>query len=321
MADDTDIKLPDDDEDKLEPVVVELEPDDKGSGDDKDAKPEGEGRPEGGEDDLASTVAALKGQVAAERARAEAAERRAGAAEGDANRAQANEHQRNIDLVTSGIAVAEQNLKTAKAAYIQARQDGDLDAEANALDAMNEARTNKTQLEAGLTQLKAMPAPQRQASDPVEKLIASTNMTPRAASWLRAHPEYVTDPKKNQRLLAAHNMAVTTEGIKDGSDEYYDLVEGYLGTKAAPAREERRQEAGDTVSEGAHATGGRSASAPPAAPVTRGGGPGSPPGSRNIHLNPAQREAAHYNFPELSEADAEREYAKNLRAIEREKVH
>jgi len=69
-------------------------------------------------------------------------------------------------------------------------------------------------------------------ADPVERLIADARMSQRSASWIRAHPECVTDQKLNARMLAAHNLAIA-EDVAIDSDEYFRRIDEGVGTKKA----------------------------------------------------------------------------------------
>ena len=64
-------------------------------------------------------------------------------------------------------------------------------------------------------------------------------MTPKSAAWLRAHPECVTDPKMNARMLAAHNLALADD-IPVESQEYFDRIEA--GIKPVKAQQQQKQQ-------------------------------------------------------------------------------
>ena len=181
------------------------------------------------------------------------------------------------------------------------------------------ARTAHRELaiEAGLEQLKNAPREQPRSAprqdDPVE--VVASQLTPNAAAWVRAHPEYIRDPQKNARLMSAHYDAVA-DGLTADSPDYIRYVEERVGVP--PARRElqpqieRREPVADTRR-----------SAPPAAPVSRGNGAGGNNPTR-ITLNREQRETAHENFPDEMREDptgrkAEQAYARNMLVLQREK--
>ena len=70
--------------------------------------------------------------------------------------------------------------------------------------AANEAKA--LQLENGKQSLKETPRSAPRPLDPVEAF--ATQLSPRSAAWVRAHPEYATNPKLTQKMIAAHNMAL-----------------------------------------------------------------------------------------------------------------
>jgi hypothetical protein len=169
----------------------------------------------------------------------------------------------------------------------------------------NEAKL--LQLETGRDAMKAQP---RQVApppprDPVEAL-AST-LSPRSADWVRKNPDYARDPRKMQKMIAAHQMVVA-DGVEPDTDDYFEKVEGFLGVRKAAAVEDD----GDALSAAAAPTRGRNAS-PPAAPVSRGAnGGGGNPRPNVVTLTAAERETAR----ELGMT--EKEYAINKVALQRE---
>ena len=116
-------------------------------------------------------------------------------------------------------------------------------------------------LEMGLEQIKGRPEPKPKAApqtvdDPVERL--ASQLTPRSAQWVRSHPEFVRDPLKNQRMLAAHNLAVT-DGMEPDTDEYFSAIENTLRIKPTSGEAIEVKDAP------------RGSVAPAAAPVSRTG--------------------------------------------------
>ena len=108
-------------------------------------------------------------------------------------------------------------------------------------------------------------------ADQVEEV--ARQLTPNAAAWVRAHPDYITDPQKNARLMSAHYDAMA-EGLAGDSPDYIRYVE-----------QQSAQPPGADVnpkSKGVNPWPNTRRTAPPAAPVSRGGGgaihppPGSP---------------------------------------------
>jgi HlyD family secretion protein len=66
------------------------------------------------------------------------------------------------------------------------------------------------------------------------------------AKWLRQHREWITDPRKNAKLMAAHFDAIA-QGIAVDTPEYFEHVETYLGLRgdAGKAHDADNSKAGD----------------------------------------------------------------------------
>lgn len=217
----------------------------------------------------------LKGQFATMTQRATAAETAAQNAIQRANEAEQRAHRvenemvtSQLDTVVSGIAAAEAEAAAAEAAYVAAVEAGDAAAMARAHRAISRAEANKVRLEEAKSDLedeakarKDRPAPtHRQPSQPqqtgdvVERFVQS--LSPKSAAWVRAHPECVTDQRKNRLMLAADNIA-RANGIEVESPEYFALVEEYVnGKQAKPEQQQRRTNGDGTRPSSAAASGG-----------------------------------------------------------------
>ena len=236
-------------------VVVSL-PGDAGAVQVKRVEPEGKTTPEAKED----PVEDLKGQFAAMTQRVSAAEQTAALATRQAQeatqRAQSLEGEvvsSQLDTVLSGLAAANAEADAAEREFITAQEAGDFAASARAQRKMSAAEARIQRLNEAKDDLeeaaKRRPAGQQQTrqqppapvGDPVERF--TQGMSPRSAAWIRSHPECVTDPKLNARMLAAHNLALADDVAVD-SDEYFRRIEeGVKVTKAAPAQQQRRPSA------------------------------------------------------------------------------
>lgn len=151
-----------------------------------------------------------------------------------------------LDTVLSGIQAAEAEATAAERDFVAAVEAGDAMAQARAQRKMSAAEVRvqrlteaKGDLEEAKTakpvqRTEAHTEPRPQTSDPVEQVIINGKVPPKSAQWLRAHPDCITDPKKNARMMAAHQMAIA-EDIPVESDEYFALIEKTVGgTKAEP---------------------------------------------------------------------------------------
>ena len=143
-----------------------------------------------------------------------------------------------LDTVLSGIAAAETEASAAEAAYATAFEAGDGAAMARAQRAMAGAVSRQQRLteakedledaakqqtsRAKRTQEEAPQGRRQPPADPIDAFTAG--MTPKSVAWVRAHPEVVSDPKLNARMLAAHNLAVADD-VTVESEEYFRRIE------------------------------------------------------------------------------------------------
>lgn len=214
-----------------------------------------------------SGLETLKAQRDAEAAARQAAERRAAQADTAAINARAEAQDANLHLVTNALerVKVEQGARKAKLRDAMAAGDFDLAADiqeemANGAAALMELNRGKAEMDRAAEEAKTVPPPRAAASeDPTEAL--AQQMAPRSAAWVRAHPEFTRDQKKYQRMLAAHNLAVT-EDIVPETDEYFAHIERTLGLGAA---------AGEAATSAAATPVGGRSTAPPAAPPSRSG--------------------------------------------------
>jgi hypothetical protein len=145
------------------------------------------------------------------------------------------------------------------------------------------------------------PEPVRRA-DPVEDL--ASQLSPRSADWVRRNPQCVTDPRMYQKMVAAHNLAVA-DGYQPDTDDYFGVIEDTLkiGRRVNIEQDE------DATAAAAKVTQRRSA--PPAAPVSRGGG-GT--GSRPNEVRLTREEIETARDLGMSEKD----YARNKMLLKKE---
>lgn len=224
-----------------------------------------------------------------ERARREAAERRAAQATQEARRARQEVEyaktaivESQVDTVTQGLAAAQAEAESATQEYASAMEAGDwtragkaqrriANAEAKIVR-LDEAKSN---IEASREQRQQRVEPQ-QPDDPVEAYIQGR--TEPTAKWLRDHREWIGDPKKNQKLTAAHHDAVS-EGYAPDTQDYFDHVEKFIGLKKAEAKPEPKTES-------------KRKSSAPVAPVSGSGGGISGNASNEVRLTAAEARAA-----------------------------
>ena len=230
------------------------------------------------------TLEVLKAQLEKERQGRQEAQRRASEAEQSAYAAQGEVQDTSLHLVSNAIDTVRQNNDILKSNYREAMSMGDYDSADDIQSEMSSNAAKLLQLEQGKQALETQPrqpAPTPYVSDPVEAL--ASQLSPRSADWVRKNPQFATDPRLYQKMLAAHNLAMADD-IPADSDDYFDAIEDTLRI--------RRQDNGgqyDAMADAAKPTQRRSA--PPAAPVSRsGGGGGSKP--NRVTLSSAEREMA-----------------------------
>jgi hypothetical protein len=247
----------------------------------------------------------LQRKLAEERlARAEA-ERRAQLAQQEADHNLQQKELTDIQIVDSAISQIKREKAQITKQIAEASVVGDHErlAELTSLQAQRSAEL--IQLEQGKIRLESRPKVEerRQRTDPVDDL--ANRLSPRSAAWVRANPQYVTDPRLNQKMLAAHNLAVA-DGLEVDSDAYFNSVEETLRIKKATQRQEE-----DAMEHSAKEVRQRQSS-PPAAPVSRN----TPSNGGNrpnvVRLTTAERQMA------IDLGMDEKEYAANKVALQKE---
>lgn len=228
-------------------------------------------------------IETLRANLAAEKSARLAAEGREREAQARANNAGKEVQDTNLALVTNAIAQVNQDSDMLEGNYAQAMTDGDFASAAKIQRQMAANAAKLQQLEAGKIGLEAEAAKPREEpriADPVEAL--ASQLSPRSAAWVRSHPEYATDQRLYQKMLAAHNLAVA-DGLRTDSDDYFGSIEDTLKIRA------REPEIETALSSAAEGTRRQS---PAAAPVSRGGGMDGARKPGTVRLSAAEVEMA-----------------------------
>lgn len=295
-GDDLEIEVPENEDESAakEPEIVIEEPEKAEKKPDKAAKPE---------NDVDEALNQLREQMEAEKNRRIAAEKAANDAAQAVHKHKGEAHDANLHLISNAMRTVEQSNDILKSnlrmAYVA--QDFEAVADIQAELASNAAKL--TQLESGKQALETAPkeeAPQPYASDPVEQL--ASQLSQRSAAWVRAHPEFATDQRKFNAMLAAHNLAVS-KGVEPDTDDYFDRIETLLDLK--------QSDGGRDATSAAAAPMQRRASPPAAAPVSRTSST-SGGNSNRVTLTAEEREMAGM----MGMTDVE--YARNKLALQRE---
>lgn len=249
-------------------------------------------------------IAKLRAEIEAERNARLEAERRAQEALITAHKANSEVDDTNLQLVSSAIDTVKRESEILKANYRAAMSNADYEKAAEYQEAMSHNAARLLQLESGKTALENKPRnepPVQKIADPVEAL--ASQLSPRSADWVRRHPQYATDARLTQKMIAAHNLAIA-DGHRADTDDYFQAVEETLKINR---KVEQNESALSSASEPAR----RRESAPAAAPVSRDGNRTS-----IVRLTEAQKEMA------AMMKMTPQEYAQNLVALKKEgKIH
>lgn len=143
-----------------------------------------------------------------------------------------------LDTITSGMAAASAAIEAAKREIKSFAESGEWEKQAEAYDRLADARAKygrldeaKADIEASKTQAAPERSEEHQRTTSVDPVDAYINgRTEPTARWLRDHKDYITDPKKNARLTAAHWDAVGND-ISPDTPAYFEHVEKYIGLR------------------------------------------------------------------------------------------
>ena len=209
----------------------------------------------------------------------------------------------NLHLVNTAIDTVSRENEILTNQYAEAMAAGDYNVAAKIQRAMSTNEAKLLQLQNGKSAMESRPKQQAPSySDPVEQF--ASQLSPRSAEWVRNNPQCVTDPRLQQKMVAAHNLAVA-DGFRPDTDEYFGFIEDTL--RLNRRSNERQEQEVDSPLSSASKSVSRQA-APAAAPVNREGN-----GRQNIvRLTPAEVEMAK-TFGQTPE-----EYARNKMLLKKE---
>ena len=181
--------------------------------------------------DLKGQFETLKGQLGQTTQRLVGAERQLAAKDQEIAEVRKEVTSSQLDTVLSGIQAAEAEATAAEREYVAAAEAGDFAAQARAQRKISGAEARIQRLKEAEGDLKDQAATkpakreeprQQPTTDPIEQF--THGMSAKSAAWIRAHPDCVTDAKKNARMLAAHNLAMADDIAVD-SPEYFERIE------------------------------------------------------------------------------------------------
>ena len=210
------------------------------------------------------------------------------------NKARTEVDDTNLKLFDSAMRDVKANERAFKQAYKEALSNGDHEAAADIQIKMAKNAAQELALEQGKSAYEARMRetpkqsyqPNTVVNDPVETF--ARQLSPLSANWVRQHPQYVTDQKLHQKMLAAHSLAMA-DGIAPDSDDYFRHVETTLRIENNQPVRTTQDEA---MSDSAKSVQRRQSTAPPAAPVSRQSMSNSGNRPNVVRLTKAEREAA-----------------------------
>lgn len=210
---------------------------------------------------------------------------------------------KDLTLINGAIKQVKTSNDMLKNEYKAALTAGDYDKAADIQESMAVNAAKLLQLENGKValenKLKQPVEPMARTNDPVEQV--ASQLSPRSASWVRAHPECVRDQKLYAKMIGAHNFAVA-DGYVPDSDAYFDFIEKSLGYKDATEPSESVEAAENPQAQSAQVS--RPRSSPSAAPTSKIASSGAR-NSNVVRLTAQEREIA-----EMMKMTPE-EYARN----------
>lgn len=235
---------------------------------------------------------------------AEEAQRLAQEKAGEVSRVRKDSMQARADAINTALASAQADAESAKTAIKMAIQAGDVDTQTDAYERLAAAQANIANLQEGKLDVEA-----RLKAPVQEEQTRNSPLPARVQRWLQRHPDYMSDPKKNDKLRAFH-WDVLDEGHDFDSDEYIESMETKLGMRKAPEVEEEEE----IVPEQRHITQVRKVqvSAPVSRETTVNSGTQR---ASQIKLTAAQRDAAKIA------GVTEKVYAENLQKLNEAKAN
>jgi len=245
-------------------------------------------------------------QIEAERQRAEQASRQMQERDAEVVKLKEQTVNSQAEAIDAAISAATAEAESAQRDIESAMSLGDGKGQAEAYRKLARAESRILQLENGKDalerQIKEQPKPVERTQNTGDAL-DNTTLPPLAKQWLRSHPEYLSDARKNAKIQNLH-WDVVEEGHAPYSEGYFEVMEQRLGMRPVPKKEVEVED--EPVNARAVY------SAPPTRDVPTSEGKRS---GTTLTLTAAQKEAA--KISGITEA----EYVKNLLKLREEKAN
>lgn len=207
------------------------------------------------------------------------------------------------ESVVTALGAAQIEVDAAKRDIALSGQAQDYEGLANAQERLSAAKAHMVGLEHSKNAYESQRG--RSVENPVISGIdANPNLTLEEKSWLKAHPEAMSDNRKNAKLNAAYFDALD-KGLQRGTRDYFAFIEERLGYREAPKVEktEAKQEESSVMV---------------AAPVSRGTHSGTGTGGDSKRFTMTKEEAEIAKLSGISPA----EYVKQRELLrEQKRVH
>ncbi len=175
----------------------------------------------------------------------EEAQRRAEIAEAQAKKYQTDVKDSQLNELNTYLANLETREDVLSKERINALQNGDYELEAKLNKELQTVLIQKGRVEQGKTVLEQQLKNPVVHQEPKRELTLqekTAHLAPKAQAWVLAHPETWESPTLAKKLGAAHEAAVSLEGIPEGSDEYFQFIEEKLGYRQSKPKPEVRME-------------------------------------------------------------------------------
>lgn len=189
-------------------------------------------------------IKALRGQMAQTEAARREAEQRAAALEDRVETEQERRVAADLAAAKTAIAAANSDLDSAERDLAQSITAKDPVAQARATRAMNAAQSRLDQAEGRVQAIEnwktkeaaRLKALSERGSEPTADLIGVVDLTklaPKAAAWVREHPEAAASHASWNMVLKEH-YGILADGIAEGTDEYFAALSERAGKKPDP---------------------------------------------------------------------------------------
>ena len=191
-------------------------------------------------EDLEKAERVARDALAARQRDLDDANKRAREAEERETRVRGEASSYEMDAINNALAASQAESDAAQRDYEAALANQDAKAQSDAQRRLSRAEARIVQFEDSKAILedrakRAQEAPKKETRDPLETAIA--NLPDAAKTWLRAHSEYMTEPRKNAKIQSLHWDAIEA-GNGAFSPSYFEWIEVQLGMRKAPKKDD-----------------------------------------------------------------------------------